>query len=128
MFTRAKMIGIGAGALFTGLSVWAGYTYITNLQEKVVFQAEEITKLETANISLTEERAQFESDLEDNKENQEILNEELREARAGKEELIKLFADHDFTNLVNKKPGLIQNLINKGTDKVFKEIEDVSDE
>ncbi len=128
MISQAKLIGGGALVLIISLSVWAGYTYVTNLQEKVEFQAKEITKLEISNKSLEAQHAQLESDLEENKEHQIVLNGELRDARQDKEALIKLFSDHDFTNLVNKKPGLIEIRINKGTDKVFQELEDISDE
>ena len=128
MLSQAKLIGGGALVLVIGLSVWAGYTYVTNLQEKVEFQAKEITKLEISNKSLEAQHAQLESDLKENKEHQIVLNGELRDARQDKEALIKLFSDHDFTNLVNKKPGLIELRINKGTDKVFQELEDISDE
>lgn len=128
MFTQAKLIAGGAGILFIGLSVWAGYTYVTNLQDEVKFQAEEIVKFETANETLTAERDQLKTDLVENAEDTEVLHQELRDARTEKEALILLFSDHDFTNLVNKKPGLIQNRINKGTDKVFQELQDISDE
>jgi len=124
MGIQAKLIAAAA----IGLIIWFGYLYVTNLQEKVEFQAGEISKLEIANKSLTAERKQLETDLAENKVNQEILNEELHKAREDKDKLIKLFSDHDFTRLVNKKPGLIENRINKGTDKVFKELEDISNE
>jgi len=128
MGIQAKLIAGGIAIVTIGLIIWFGYLYVTNLQDKVEFQAGEITKLETANKTLTAEREQLETDLAENKVNQGILNEELHKAREDKDKLIKLFSDHDFTNLVNKKPGLIENRINKGTDKVFKELEDISNE
>ena len=128
VFTKAKLIGGGIVVLTIGLTVWAGYNYVTNLQEKVTEQAEKITELKISNESLTAERDQLETDLAENAENQEVLNEELREAREAKDALIKLFADHDFGRLVQNKPGLIETRINKGTDKVFKELEGISDE
>jgi len=128
MFTQAKLIGGGIAIVAIGLIIWFGYLYVTNLQEKVEFQAKEITKLETANITLTAEREQLKDDIKENKENQAVLNEDLRKARVDKDKLIKLFSDHDFTNLVNKKPGLIEKRINKATDKLFKELEGISDE
>jgi transposase len=128
MFTQAKLIAGGIAIITISLVVWAGYAYVTNLQEKVEFQGKEITKLETANKTLTAEREQLETDLKENKENQAILNEDLRKARVDKDNLIKLFSDHDFTNLVKKKPGLIELRINKATDKLFLELEAISDE
>ncbi len=128
IFSQAKLIGAGALILIISLSVWAGYRYVTNLQEKVEFQMGELVKLETANLTLVAEREQIKESLDENRENQLVLQEDLRVAREDKESLIKLFADHDFTNLVNKKPGLIELRINKGTDKVFQELEDISDE
>lgn len=128
VFTKAKLIGGGIVVLVISLTIWAGYKYVTNLQETVVEQAEKITELKISNESLTAEREQLESDLKDNRENQAVLHEELREARKQKDGLIKLFSDHDFAKLVNAKPGLIEKRINKGTDKVFQELEDISDE
>ena len=128
IFTKAKIAIIGIAVLTIGLTIWAGYTYVTNLQKKVEFLSGEVKTLEISNKTLTAERAQLKTDLKENKRNQEILNTELREARKGKDELIKLFSDHDFAKLVEKKPGLIEIRINKATDKVFKELEDISNE
>ena len=128
IFTKAKLIVGGLAVFAIGLTIWFGYLYVTGLQEKVEFQAKEIVKLETSNQSLEKKLGQVEEDLEENKKNQAVLNEELQQAREDKGELIKLFSDHDFTNLVNKKPGLIEKRINKATDKVFDELEAISDE
>ena len=118
-------VGAIAGVL---LAIWLGYKYITGLQEKVEFQAGEISKLELANKSLTDEREQLKLNLAKNQQDLTKLNEDLVKARTDKEKLIKLFSDHDFAELVKKKPGLIENKINKATEKVFKELEDISSE
>ena len=39
----------------------------------------------------------------------------------------KKFAKHDLDRLSLAKPGLIERIINKGTAKVFKEFEDITD-
>lgn len=45
-------------------------------------------------------------------------------ARKQVRELQALFNGHDFNDLLQKKPGLIQNRMQKGTKQVFKEFED----
>ena len=40
--------------------------------------------------------------------------------------LRELFNDHDFRNLVQEKPGLIENRINKGTDNVLDEFREIT--
>lgn len=42
------------------------------------------------------------------------------------EDLKKKFQRHDLDNLSLKKPGLIENIINKGTDKVLRDLERLS--
>lgn len=45
-------------------------------------------------------------------------------ARRQVQELQAIFNGHDFNNLLQKKPGLIQNRMQTGTNKIFKEFED----
>jgi len=40
--------------------------------------------------------------------------------------LAKLLSDHDLGKLAREKPGLIENRLNSGTDKVFSDIEEIT--
>ncbi len=128
MFSSYKFIIGGSIILFISLGVFAGYKYVTNMQQQLKFQTAELTKIKISNKSLMANRTQLEQNIRDNKKNQTRLNVQLRNARTSKDKLIKLFSDHNFARLVNKKPGLMQIKINKGTDRVFKELEVISNE
>lgn len=49
------------------------------------------------------------------------------EARKEAKRLKDKFAKHDLDNLSLKKPGLIENIINKGTKQVHKDLENLTD-
>ena len=61
-------------------------------------------------------------------ERQNELNTELQanlqEENSGLSEMRSKFARHDLTRLAIARPGLIQTRINNGTDEVFREIEE----
>lgn len=47
--------------------------------------------------------------------------------RKEQEETIDLFANHDLKALAEKKPGLIENRVNRATENVNKELERITD-
>jgi mevalonate kinase len=117
-----KLIGAGAIALV----IFFGYQYVTNLQEANAALEKEVTALTISKIELEQERAQVVEDLAAVRVDMEVLNQEFKEAEESKNELIRLFADHDFEKLVKAKPGLITRKMQKATDEIFKEIENES--
>ena len=125
MFSTKIMV-FALAALFISGVVYGGYRYVENLQQENRILASNNATLEAseASLKLTLETTKLEIDRV-NKERDE-LNDELNKAREKMQRMVKLFSDHDFANLVDKKPGLIQNRINKGTAKVFKEFEEES--
>lgn len=56
------------------------------------------------------------------------LNEENAKARAQVQYTRNLFADHDFQNLMEKKPGLITTRMQNATDKVFSDLNALTSE
>jgi len=52
-----------------------------------------------------------------------IIEKERDEARIQVDKMRDIFQDHDFAKLITKKPGLVENLMIKKTQKVFDEIE-----
>jgi uncharacterized protein (UPF0335 family) len=52
------------------------------------------------------------------------IDAERATARKQVQEMQALFNGHDFNNLLQKKPGLIQNRMQAATIKLFKEMED----
>lgn len=54
------------------------------------------------------------------------LNKSFEEFRNEVKEIEKKFSEHDFTNLINEKPKLVENIINKGTSDFYDEIEEIT--
>jgi signal recognition particle GTPase len=50
------------------------------------------------------------------------LQEKFSASRADVQKLEGLFQEHDFSNLYDKKPGLILKRVNTGTQRVFREL------
>lgn len=121
-----KLIIGGIGALAIGLVIYFGYLYVTNLQQENGILKSNNKALEISNEKYAVERTQLKEDLAKNIEESMKLYEEIRNAREQQEKMVKLFADHNFTELVSKKPGLIQSRMNKATDAIFKELENAS--
>ena len=116
------MIG-GAAVL---LIIYLGYTYVTNLQQDNATLTANVGKLQLANDVLVAERKQFEEDIAKTEALNTELNVKFEKAVESKNEVIKLFSDHNFTKLYNAKPAWITKKMNAATKKIFKEIEDVS--
>lgn len=118
----AKLIGAGAVALI----IYLGYTFVSNIvEENSILKANE-AKLQQANDGLVAEKKQLKLDLAAAKIRIIEVNDKFEKAVESKNEVIRLFADHDFTKLAKRKPTLITKKMTRATAKVFKEIEDAS--
>lgn len=100
------------------------YFHYSNLVENLDLAKEKITKLEVSLESEQTKNAELSRQQAENKQNITELNEKLSQERVKTQSVRRLFADHDFENLVQKKPGLITKLMQKATIKRFKSIED----
>ena len=119
MLTK-PLIGI-VGAL--ALLCWWFYTM--NLQLKNDLQVS-IIKTEAAETSLRtaqQERQLLDTQLEQFAAKTVEIERERDEARAQVDGMKDMFQDHDFANLLTKKPGLVSKLMVKKTREVFDEIE-----
>lgn len=119
MIGYAKIIAIIAVlAIIAG-----GYLYVTNLQKDNARLTSELSVAQLANKTLVAEKEDFVKRLDISKAEQDKLNEKLSNARDQMNRMVRLFADHDFSNLAAKKPGLVSLKMKKATEKLFKEIE-----
>ena len=105
------------------LIVFLGYQYVVGLQEDNATLTGNVAKLELTNDQLSEEKKHFKEDLLRQQTLIITLNTEISKIEKEKNEVIRLFGDHDFALLVKKKPGLIQKRIDKATKSIFKDIE-----
>lgn len=126
MFSGIKLWFVGMGALAILSVVGAGYWYVTGLQQKILNLTHQ---RDTAVMGLELQRDATEAAQEAIEEwsqallkyQQQIseLQKFKRTAEAERRRLDALFAKHDFTNLANEKPGLIERRINRGSSAVW---------
>ena len=109
-----------------GGSVYGGYFYYMDTQQRIQILTENTAKLELAKQlqddtinTMIEDREVF---AELNKE----LQVNLDAANDYKDVLINKLRKHDLSRLSLKKPGLVEKRINAGTKKLFLSIEDIS--
>lgn len=108
-------------ALFAGvlLAVYLAYNWFTGVLD-------ENNELKTANalqvdtIKAKDAQIEFEQDITNiEREARSDAETKLETARQEEKKLISLFQEHDFDNLLQKKPGLIINRVNAGTKRMF---------
>ena len=111
---------------FVGGSVYGGYYYYKDSQQRIQILTENTAKLETAKQlqddtinAMIEDREKF---AELNKE----LGLKLDAANVYKDVLIGKLRKHDLAKLSMKKPGLVEKKINNGTNKLFRSLETIS--
>jgi hypothetical protein len=111
---------------FVGGSVYGGYYYYKDSQERIRILTENTAKLETANKlqgdaidAMIEDREKFEElNLE--------LQTNLDKANVYKDVLINKLRKHNLARLSLKKPRLVERKINDGTRKLFRSLEKIS--
>jgi hypothetical protein len=111
---------------FVGGSVYGGYYYYKDSQQRIQTLTENTAKLETAKQlqddtinAMIEDREKFD---ELNKD----LQKKLDAANKYKDTLINKLRKHDLAKLSMKKPFLVEKKINNGTNKLFRSLEVLS--
>tara|TARA_R110000796_G_scaffold192689_1_gene309372 strand:+ start:124 stop:516 length:393 start_codon:yes stop_codon:yes gene_type:complete len=109
-----------------GGSVYGGYYYYKDSQQRIQILTENTAKLETAKQlqddtinAMIEDREKFD---ELNKD----LQKKLDAANKYKDTLIDKLRKHDLAKLSMKKPFLVEKKINNGTSKLFRSLEVLS--
>jgi|TARA_R110002020_G_scaffold427507_1_gene636894 hypothetical protein len=119
------------GLLIASLAVSAMYI---NMQKSTIekLQIELQTAINNQAVlenTISSQNNQITQHLEQQKINQEQitkLNEANTLAQAEVTKLRNTFARHDLNNLAIAKPGLIENIVNKGTKKINKELTELT--
>ena len=130
------MMGYISGGLGIALLSLAGAfkLYFNSSQDKIMGLT---TQLETSK----QNQLKLESTIQEQNESLErtIANHQLivgqmerltvanQESQAEADRLIKKFAEHDLQHLALRKPGLIERIINNGTQKVASEFASLTD-
>ena len=118
---RYFLIGIIVASLVGG-----AYAYVS-------WQSSKIEDLTEDNVRLTEvaERnasavRSMKAQVARQREQNTQLKEALNKSEETREEMLRIFRDHDLTNLATQKPGLIERRINDGTRKAFDDLESIT--
>jgi len=112
------------GVLAIVLTIYFGYVYVTNLQEANAQLEKNNAVLEISVESFKRINEEIHKDILKSKINLTDLYKKFDKVQEDKKKLVKLFSNHDFANLLSKKPGLITKRMISATEKRFKEIQD----
>jgi len=105
-----------------------GFMYVKNLQSNLEVARANAAKLEAA-VETSE--ASLKLLKEDNARLNELtnqLNEDLRKAEQYGDELRATLQKHNLTHLANKKPGLIEKRMQDATDKLWDDLESITND
>ena len=121
---KLKIMGIaGVGIIvLCGLFYW----YFTWSQDNMIEQAKAIAAQEIAINTLTVTLNSVKNDIKKQYEANSALSRKQNELIKESNELSRILSKHDLEHLANSKPGLVMKIINNGTAKVFKQLEDLS--
>ena len=109
-----------------GMVVFAGYKYVTGLQQANAQLEADKAKLSVAVELKTAENESLTDGIKAMAAENAKLHGDLEKARATRRKLKRVFDDHDFTKLLNEKPGLIERRMVSGTDRMFRALEQAS--
>ena len=109
-----------------GGSVYGGWYYYKDTQERIRILTENTVKLESAKAmqdatinAMIEDRDRFSALTKD-------LQTKLDKANVYKDVLIGKLRKHNLAKLSLRKPGLVEKKINNGTKKLFRSLEVIS--
>lgn len=133
MFGMIKMLPIvlilaGAGYAYHTTVVSQKEAQIARLESNSAILKENAIKLETAFERERVAREQSEKNLKVQLQAVGALTEKNNAMQVEMDSYLSIFKRHDMTKLARAKPGLIEPRINKGTQEVFRAIEQASKE
>ena len=111
--------------LVLGGGMIAAGTFLVNGQIDMRVAAEVSATAERTRADLAEaERDRLERDIKAERERQEVLTQELQDARDREDETTEVLEDRERLNrLTQAKPGLIERQARRATTRVWKDIE-----
>jgi len=134
VFNQIKLyLGLGIVAAFAAL-YWMYYSTknellllkkdYSSVVERTERDSKEIKELENLNNENLKTYKTLKYRLQNKLEEVRKLELEILNHKEQNNELVKLFSDHNFTKLIQAKPGLIQRRMRSGTERLFRELED----
>jgi hypothetical protein len=116
-----SVIGLIATALIAGVK--KGYDYHLDQIDKAVLTAQMKASIEKASAVDARER-----EVRDELAREKAIIEERLDLERGKVQDLRkmLLIEHDLDRLLQEKPGLILPRVNRGTEEVLKELEEIT--
>ena len=127
MLPLLAIVGAGAYGYHT-LEIGKKDVLIAQLEKNNVTLAENALRLETALETEAASRERAEKNLKVQLQAVGQLTEKASALQAEMDDYLSIFKRHDLTKLARLKPGLIEPRINRGTEQVFRQIEEDSRE
>lgn len=122
MFQAIKLFLIVVILALFGAGAW----YVMKLQnDNAILKSNEeklTTAIEEQKAVIKQTQESYEKILDSNRQ----LNDTIAEATKAKEELQNKLAKHDLNFLAKEKPVLVEKIINRGSQKVLDEIQDIT--
>jgi len=126
-----KQRGFGGLSMYMGivlLVVLAGSAAYFKYSQDKLAEANQLVAAQTARANSAEANLKF---MQESVRKQQAAIQELAESsvqiRKEQEATIDIFADHDLKALAERKPGLIERRVNSATERVFNELEEITD-
>jgi septal ring factor EnvC (AmiA/AmiB activator) len=105
---------------------FAGYRYVTNMQEALALQARTIAQQEVALETTRETVNRLNNDIQRNQRLREDLQARLETATVDLDELRNVLSEHNLTRLASQRPDSIERIINDGTQEAFDSLEQLT--
>lgn len=111
-----------------GMVVMAGLfgLYFKMSQAKIATLNQEVAVERAGKLSAESNLRVMQAEKEKQQQLLQTMATASAEIRKEQEETIDLFANHDLKALAERKPGLIETRVNRGTKKVFDELERIT--
>lgn len=120
-------IYILAGLVVVALSsVYFGYRYVSNMQEDLTYAKSQVESMTLILESKEESIRIMKEGIERQQQLHDALQSSLSETRNDVAKITKVFGNHDFANLLKKKPGLVHTRMLRATRRLFNDIEEAS--
>jgi len=118
---RYLLIGITIASLVGG-----AYVYVSWQNSKIEVLTKDNAILRDAAERNAETVRILQTQIATQQEQNRQLTIALDKSEKTREEMLRIFRDHDLTNLATQKPGLIERRVNDGTSKVFDDLESIT--
>ena len=111
-----------------GGAVWGAYGYYKDTQQRISTLTQNNAKLKSANDTNTATIQQLNKNALALNQLIDDLGSELKKAEQYGDELRNTLRKHNLTHLANKKPGMIEKRMQNATDKLWDDLESITND